>query len=177
SFLTTTVALSGRHNLQNVKAAIGVGKYFKVSGTEIAAALDAFVPANQRSQLLTRRNVRFYWDAYNANPSSVEAALTAFGEDHAPADSVVILGEMLELGAAAPAAHRRVVLRAGQLARTVLLVGPAMKPVAEEFSRPWFPDSTALHAWFWGEDWSGKTVFVKGSRGNRLEALLEQAKK
>ncbi|MEO0732330.1 MAG: UDP-N-acetylmuramoyl-tripeptide--D-alanyl-D-alanine ligase, partial [Bacteroidota bacterium] len=139
--LRATVALSGRHNLQNVKAAIAVGKYFKVSGAAIAAALDAYVPANQRSQLLTHRGVDFYWDAYNANPSSVEAALAAFGADHLPLASVVILGEMLELGEAALAAHRRVVLRAGQIARTVLLVGAEMEAVAEEFSRPWFADS------------------------------------
>ena len=47
-----------------------------------------------------------------------------------------------------------------------------MKDVAREFDRPWFADSTALAAWFWQQNWDGKTVFVKGSRGNRLERLL-----
>ena len=165
--------LSGRHNLQNVKAAIGVGKYFKVPGTEIVKGLEGYRSANHRSQLLEHRGVRFYWDAYNANPSSVEAALTSFAADHPALDAVVVLGEMLELGQAAPAAHRRAVLRAGQTARTVVLTGPAMEAPAREFDRPWFANSTALAEWFWGRDWTGKTIFVKGSRGNKLERLLE----
>ena len=168
------VQLSGRHNLQNVKSAIAVGKYFKVAGRDIAAGLSAYRSDNHRSQTLEHRGVRFYWDAYNANPSSVEAALAAFARDHAPRAAVVVLGEMLELGDAAPAAHRRVALRAGQTAETVVLVGELMKPVAREFERPWFPDSAALTDWFYAQDWSGRTVFVKGSRGNKLERLLAQ---
>ena len=172
TLLTTTATLSGYHNLQNVKTAIAVGKYFKVPGSLTAAAIAEYTPDNHRSQWLTHRGVNFYWDAYNANPSSVVAALKAFGVDHAPNDSVVVLGEMLELGEAGAAAHRKVVLRAGQVARTVLLLGEEMRSVANEFERPHFTDSDALADWFWQQDWAGKTVFVKGSRGNRLEALL-----
>ena len=170
-----TVHLGGRHNLQNVKAAVAVGKYFKVPAVDIAAALTAYRSENHRSQVLTHRGVSFYWDAYNANPSSVEAALRSFATVHNARTSVVILGEMLELGEAAAAAHRRVALRAGQTAATVLLVGPALKHVAREFNRPWFADSAALAEWFWARDWSGQTVFVKGSRGNRLERLLAES--
>lgn len=167
-----TVQLSGKHNLQNVKTAICVGKYFKVPGAETAAGLSGYVSENHRSQMMEHRGVSFYWDAYNANPSSVEASLTGFSASHKAEHVVVILGEMLELGAASEAAHRRVSLRAGQAGRTVLLVGNAMKAAATEFDRPWFPDSTAIAAWFWKQDWKGKTIFVKGSRGNRLEKLL-----
>ncbi|TXF90934.1 UDP-N-acetylmuramoyl-tripeptide--D-alanyl-D-alanine ligase [Neolewinella aurantiaca] len=171
--LRCTVALSGKHNLQNVKSAIAVGKYFKIPCAEIQASLEAFRPSNYRSQELEHRGVSFYWDAYNANPSSVEAALMAFNRAYEPTNAVVVLGEMLELGASAPAAHRRAALRAGQAAGTVLLTGAAMKEAAEEFELRWFEDSAALNEWFWKQDWSGKTVFVKGSRGNKLELLLE----
>ena len=167
--------LSGIHNLQNVKAAVAVGKYFKVSGVGIINGLRDYQPRNHRSQLLEHRGVSFYWDAYNANPSSVTAALQGFAAGSARLDSVVILGEMLELGEDAPAAHRRVVLRAGQVARTVLLVGKEMEMVAREFERPYFDDSRQLAEWFWQQDWSGKRVFVKGSRGNKLERLLEES--
>ncbi|MEM6769216.1 MAG: UDP-N-acetylmuramoyl-tripeptide--D-alanyl-D-alanine ligase [Bacteroidota bacterium] len=170
--LTALVQLSGRHNFQNVKTAIGVGKYFKVPGLEIVKALKGYVSDNHRSQQLSHRGVAFYWDAYNANPSSVEAALASFTQNCQPQDAVIVLGEMLELGEVAPAAHRRVALRAGQAGRTVLLVGTAMEAVAAEFNRPWFADSKALADWFWRQDWTGKTVFVKGSRGNKLERLL-----
>jgi UDP-N-acetylmuramoyl-tripeptide--D-alanyl-D-alanine ligase len=170
--LRCTVALNGWHNLQNVKSAIAVGKYFKVPCADIADALENYRSANHRSQELVHRSVSFYWDAYNANPSSVEAALVAFGEAHNPRNSVVVLGEMLELGDVAPAAHRRIALRASQMAETVLLIGEAMAATAKELDRPWFKDSTALSEWFWKQEWSGKTVFVKGSRGNRLEVLL-----
>ncbi|NJB86997.1 UDP-N-acetylmuramoyl-tripeptide--D-alanyl-D-alanine ligase [Lewinella marina] len=169
----TDTQLAGKHNLQNVKSAIAVGRYFKVPGAGICAALSGYRPANHRSQWLTHRGVTFYWDAYNANPSSVGAALSSFSADSAPSDSVVVLGEMLELGEAAPAAHRQVALQAGQVARTVLLVGREMAEVAREFDRPHFADSGQLAEWFWQQEWAGKKVFVKGSRGNRLERLLD----
>jgi UDP-N-acetylmuramoyl-tripeptide--D-alanyl-D-alanine ligase len=165
--------LDGRHNLQNIKTAVAVGRYFKVPGTEIVAALEGYTPSNPRSQWLTHRGVDFYWDAYNANPSSMTAALNSFAALSPPNDSVVILGEMRELGAESAAAHRRVVLKAGQTARTLLLVGNELREVAREFDRPHFADSRQLTDWFWSQDWSGKRVFVKGSRGNKLEVLLE----
>lgn len=164
--------LGGKHNLQNVKSAVTVGKYFKVPGRAIAAALAEYAPANHRSQWLDHAGVNFFWDAYNANPTSVIEAMTAFAAGTDPDAAVVILGEMLELGEVAAAAHRRVALRAGQLARTVLLVGAQMEAVAREFERPYFSDSRELRDWFWAQDWTGKRVFVKGSRGNRLEVLL-----
>ncbi|MEM9261243.1 MAG: cyanophycin synthetase, partial [Bacteroidota bacterium] len=172
ALLRATLQLSGQHNLQNAKTAIAVGKYFKVPGLEIVKGLAGYRSSNHRSQMMKHRDVHFYWDAYNANPSSVEAALAGFSADHVANDAVVILGEMLELGEVTPAAHRQVALRAGQVARTVVLVGSAMKAVAEEIERPWFADSDQLAKWFWRQDWTGKTVFVKGSRGNRLEQLL-----
>ncbi|CAH1000579.1 UDP-N-acetylmuramoyl-tripeptide--D-alanyl-D-alanine ligase [Neolewinella maritima] len=173
ALLTATTQLSGQHNLQNVKSAIAIGKYFKVPGVRIVSALRDYQSRNHRSQVLEHRGVSFYWDAYNANPSSVLAALQGFAAGRDPQNSVVILGEMLELGEASAAAHRRVVLRAGQVARTVLLVGPELLAVAREFERPYFEDSRQLAEWFWQQDWSGRQVFVKGSRGNKLERLLE----
>lgn len=170
--LSCTTQLNGRHNLQNVKAAIAVGKYFKVPGRLIAEALTGYVPSNQRSQQLTHRDVNFYWDAYNANPSSVLAALEGFSAAGDPNENVVILGEMLELGEVSAAAHRRVVLRAGQVARTVLLVGAELEAVAKEFDRPYFKDVQSLSTWFWSRDWSGRRIFVKGSRSNRFEQLI-----
>ncbi len=170
--LTANVRLSGRHNFQNIKTAIGVGKYFKVPGAKIVAALEAYRSDNHRSQELSYGGVSFYWDAYNANPSSVEASLHGFAFEHQPQDAVIILGEMLELGDVAPAAHRKAALRAGQVGAQVILVGGAMESVAKEFDRPWFSDSDQLTAWFWQQNWEGKTVFVKGSRGNKLEKLL-----
>ncbi len=170
--ITTDTQLAGKHNLQNIKSAVAVGKYFKVPGASIALALRHYQPANHRSQWMHHRQVDFYWDAYNANPSSMAAALEGFAADVAPSNAVIILGEMLELGDYGAQAHRRVALRAGQIARTVVLVGEEMAPVAREFDRPHFHNSEELAAWFWKQDWTGKRVFVKGSRGNRLEKLL-----
>ncbi|NJC26581.1 UDP-N-acetylmuramoyl-tripeptide--D-alanyl-D-alanine ligase [Neolewinella antarctica] len=167
--------LSGQHNLQNVKAAICIGKYFKVPALDIAAALRAYEPTNHRSQYLETGAVTFFWDAYNANPSSVVAAMESFSANHKPADSVVILGEMLELGPIAGVAHREVAFQAGKAADTVVFVGEAMREPAREFQRPWFADSFGLTDWFWQQDWSGRTVFVKGSRGNKLERILQGA--
>ncbi|OAV42901.1 UDP-N-acetylmuramoyl-tripeptide--D-alanyl-D-alanine ligase [Lewinella sp. 4G2] len=175
--LTVDVELSGRHNLQNVKAAVAVGKYFKVPGREIATALAGYRSENHRSQWMEQGGVKFYWDAYNANPSSTMAALNGFGEEIEFSAATAVIGEMLELGSTSAEAHRRIAFRAGQVAGQVALVGEAMREPAREFERPWFQNSNDLATWFWKQDWSGQTVFVKGSRGNKLERLLEIAPK
>ena len=173
--LTAVTHLGGRHNLQNIKAAIAVGKYFKVPSGGIVAALEAYRATNHRSQVMERAGVNFYFDAYNANPSSVRAALMGFAADRTPPESAVVLGEMLELGERSAEAHRRIALLAGQLAKTVVLVGEGHRQAARELEYLWFADTEELAGWFWQQDWTGRTVFVKGSRGNKLEGLLERA--
>ncbi|MEM6396750.1 MAG: UDP-N-acetylmuramoyl-tripeptide--D-alanyl-D-alanine ligase [Bacteroidota bacterium] len=171
--LTAETHLTGLHNFENIKAAIAVGKYFKVPGKLIASALESYRPDNARSQRLTHRNVSFFWDAYNANPTSVKAALAAFSQlEQTP--KVAILGEMLELGEEAESLHLEVAHYAlDHHIDQIVLVGKAFESVAERLDLKFFADSVSLSNWFWAQNWAAHFVFVKGSRGVALEKLLE----
>jgi UDP-N-acetylmuramoyl-tripeptide--D-alanyl-D-alanine ligase len=170
--LEVTTHLPGAHNFQNILAAIAVAKYFKVPGRKIAAALAAYVPSNNRSQRLRYREVDFLLDAYNANPSSVAATLRTFAE-LSQGRGAAVLGEMRELGAEAPAAHQRIAVLARELGLDpVILVGPAFAATAERLGLRYFPDTAALKEWFWQQDWRGRFVLLKASRGVALEGVL-----
>lgn len=171
--LETRSRLPGAHNFQNILTALAVGKYFKVPGRQIAAAIEAYQPAHNRSQWMRHREVDFFLDAYNANPSSVAATLRTFS-DLRGGRGVVVLGEMLELGSDAPDAHRRIAELARQLGfETVILVGTAFAEAATAFGFRHFSDTPELRSWFWQQDWSHRTVLLKGSRGVGLEKLLQ----
>jgi UDP-N-acetylmuramoyl-tripeptide--D-alanyl-D-alanine ligase len=171
---TVESVLSGRHNLQNIMTAIAVGKYFKVSSHLIAEGIAEYIPSNNRSQLLEHRGVGIYLDAYNANPSSMRAALQNFAAE-AKVPQTVILGDMLELGETAADEH----LEIAQLAQSLdfvntMLVGPHFSGAAKTLGLPHFPNVQEVGM---ALDWSalkGTEILIKGSRGMKLEQLLEQ---
>ncbi len=171
---TVESALSGRHNLQNIMTAIAVGKYFKVSSHLIVEGIAEYIPSNNRSQRLEHQGVGVYLDAYNANPSSMRAALQNFAAE-AKGSQAVILGDMLELGETAAVEHLAIAHLAQSLAfANIMLVGPHFAVAAQALGLPHFSNvqevSTTL-------DWSvlaGTEILIKGSRGMKLEQLLEQ---
>ena len=166
--------LVGRHNFNNAMTAIALGIYFKVPSKKIKAALENYTPANNRSQLLQRGSNTVFLDAYNANPSSMKPALESL---HAMAGSrkVAVLGDMLELGEESLKEHEAIVRFAARQKPDVLaLVGP-------EFGRTGFmkcgalhfPDTAAAKKWFDEQKFENSLILIKGSRGMRLEQLLE----
>ncbi|MBC7921029.1 MAG: UDP-N-acetylmuramoyl-tripeptide--D-alanyl-D-alanine ligase [Ferruginibacter sp.] len=165
--------LTGAYNFENVAAALCVGKYFEVPPELANAAVAAYQPENNRSQIVRKGTNTVLLDAYNANPSSVEAALRNFRTLKAE-KKVVILGDMLELGDYAPAEHRRV----GELVAesgfgTVILCGPLMQHALEvNPGAYYFPDKFSLHNWLADHPFAGAHVLVKGSRSLRLESVL-----
>ncbi len=165
--------LLGEHNFENVKAAIAVGKYFKVPAQDIAAALEAYLPENNRSQRLHYRGIDFLLDAYNANPSSTAAALRAYVAAY-PAPRVAVLGAMLELGETSEEAHFRIAQQAKELGiDTLVLVGDEYAAAATQLALLHFPDAPTAKAWFWEQNWEGYTVLLKASRGVALEQLIQ----
>lgn len=164
--------LAGRHNLQNINTAVAVGKYFKVPAPSIAQAVSAYIPSNNRSQWVSSGGVKYWLDAYNANPSSMRAALTTFaalGEQR----KIVVLGAMLELGTESDAAHEEIARLALDLPlEQIYLVGEEFAAAAEHLSIPHYASGEALQATGLTDDWLGATVLVKGSRGMRLEKLV-----
>lgn len=171
--------LQGEYNRANVAAAVAVGRYFGIAEERILHAVDSYVPTNNRSQrMLTERNTLIL-DCYNANPSSMQAALDNFlvQQPDAGAGKAVILGDMLELGDWSRDEHRHVVrLAARDTQARILLVGEhfaeacrSLDPLPPNVTC--FPTRQELEEHLDRNPLSGSLILVKGSRGIGLEHL------
>ncbi len=162
--------LVGSYNADNVLAALRVGEFFGVPETDAIAAIEAYTPSNNRSQMQrTSRNILIV-DAYNANPSSMKAALDNF--DHFEAEKkIVLLGDMLELGEDSLTEHRRIVERLSQSGLEAYFVGEEFKAAGAPNC---FDTSDSLAAYIAANptDFSGAAILVKGSRGKRMEKTI-----
>jgi UDP-N-acetylmuramoyl-tripeptide--D-alanyl-D-alanine ligase len=169
--------LTGDYNFPNLAAAAAVGAFFDVPAAKIAAALAAYNPQNNRSQLVhTDYGNDLILDAYNANPSSMAAALRSFAARPTPVGQgrVVILGDMFELGDSAEAEHRALgeLLTELQLYNAVL-IGPLLQAAAAAHpAAHYFADKAAAAEWLAHHPLAGQLVLLKGSRGMGLETLL-----
>jgi len=170
--------LTGDYNFPNLAAAAAVGQHFGIAPEKIASALARYNPQNNRSQLLrTAAGNELVLDAYNANPSSMSAALRSFATRPTAAGQakLVILGDMFELGAESPAEHRQLGQLLAQLGLpAVLLIGPEMG-AALGAGGPVRHFATKAEAadWLRQHPVRGQQVLVKGSRGMALETLVE----
>lgn len=164
--------LSGQHNLQNIMTAIAIGKYFKVPTKGIVAAIEQYIPTNNRSQWLHKDGIAYYMDAYNANPSSMRASVAAFAA--LPGNrKIAILGDMLELGDDAAREHLAIAQFAQSLAfEQVYLVGQHFEAAARALQLPHFESAAQLLTGTDKSQWKDAQVLVKGSRGIRLEAVI-----
>lgn len=168
--------LFGRHNFQNIITAVSIGKYFKVPPGKIKYALEHYVPKNNRSQLLDwKEDGKILLDAYNANPSSMEASINYFSEMETPLKKWMILGDMLELGDSAVEEHQRIAeLAISKLAKSqIVLVGSLFKQTASKLELMHFDNAAQMKDWFQEQNWHHCFLLLKGSRGIRLEILLD----
>ncbi len=157
--------LVGGYNAENVSAAICVGTYFGVNEEEALAAIRAYVPSNNRSQLMQTERNTVVVDAYNANPTSMTAAINAFKGD------CYILGAMRELGDYSHLEHQNIVnMLLERKADTVLLVGDEYRQTTAPY--PIFDNVDALCAYLQKEPLQKHIILVKGSRSNQLEKVL-----
>ena len=165
--------LVGGYNAENVSAALCVGEYFGVSHEDALAAIRAYVPSNNRSQLmLTERNTVVV-DAYNANPTSMQAAIEAFdrGEKRTANGDCYILGAMRELGEYSHTEHQNIVnMLLERKADQVLLVGEEYKQTTAPY--PIFDNVEALCDELTRQPLSGWRILLKGSRSNQLEKVI-----
>ncbi|MBC6991062.1 UDP-N-acetylmuramoyl-tripeptide--D-alanyl-D-alanine ligase [Hymenobacter sp. BT491] len=168
--------ITGGYNFLNLAAAAAVGAYFGVTPADIASALASYAPTNNRSQLVRTARNEVVLDAYNANPSSMAAAITSFASrpGAAAADKVVILGDMFELGQESEAEHRALgELLANQQFGTVLLCGSDMRYAALRPDFQYFPTKAEAAQHLVNQKLTNKLILIKGSRGMGLETLLE----
>ena len=165
--------LIGAYNIDNLLAAIAVGINFGVDRKAICHALENYEPTNKRSQLMETAHNRLIVDAYNANPSSMEAALENFRLVEAPR-KMVILGDMRELGPTSHEEHQHIVdLIANTGVDTVWLVGEEFGSTTCPVSYRKFTDVEQVKAAIAAEQPSGNTILIKGSNGTRLYQLPE----
>ena len=169
--------LAGAYNATNIAAAIAVGLHFGVSLEDAIQAVSEYIPKNNRSQLeKTARNILIE-DAYNANPTSMAAALDNLASVQAPLKAAM-LGDMRELGEDSVAEHVAILNKLVSMdLDLVCLVGEEFRKALSQVdpaAAHWFGTSDDLAAWLKANPVSGHTVLVKGSRGIRMERILSE---
>ncbi|GAB3731323.1 UDP-N-acetylmuramoyl-tripeptide--D-alanyl-D-alanine ligase [Spirosoma lituiforme] len=168
-----TTHLPGRYNFENMLAALAIGDYFGVSPEEANRAIADYNPTNNRSQHIVKGTNTVLLDAYNANPSSMAAAVQQFAATPARR-KVVILGDMYELGPESEAEHAALgKLIAESKFDLVILAGKDMHYALGYLPKAYyFPDKFSLHNWLMDNPMTDTHILVKGSRGMSLESVV-----
>lgn len=163
----------GHYNFINMLCAATIGYYFKVPESDINAALAEYSPEMNRSQVLKTAHNTLILDAYNANPSSMGLAIHNFTEQHFN-QSLIILGDMLELGEYSAVEHENTLNQLVSLnVKEVWLVGELFLQFKEKYaSYDFFKDTEKAILHLQKHPVSGKTILIKGSRGIRLEKVV-----
>ena len=164
--------LIGSYNFSNCCAAILMGKYFNVPLNHIKQGLESYLPENNRSQVIEKKGHKIILDAYNANPTSMRAALENFRQmagDH----KTLFLGDMFELGQEAKEEHQNIVTLAQELGfEHIFLIGENFYETKSSFKK--FKTYQDVKDYLNIENITPKsTLLIKGSRGMALERVLE----
>ena len=170
---TVATHLVGAYNATNVLAALAIGEYFGVPRADAIAAIAEFIPDNNRSQMMRTAANTLIVDAYNANPSSMRAALENFSHVEA-ASKLALLGDMRELGTESLEEHKKIVRQLREAGIPACLVGEEFRKALTELpgDEAWFPTSEALAAHLKDHSVSGAMILVKGSRGIPMEKVI-----
>ena len=167
---TIKTNLAGNYNLPNVMSAVCIGKTFGVTDNDIKFALENYVPSNSRSQIMKAGSNTIILDAYNANPSSMAAAIENFAAMEAN-KKILILGGMMELGEDSKKEHTNIIeLIKKNNWYKVALAGKDYTNVPENILKFNSAEETAV--WFKQEKFENAFILVKGSRGMQMEKVL-----
>ncbi|MDN3669647.1 UDP-N-acetylmuramoyl-tripeptide--D-alanyl-D-alanine ligase [Echinicola jeungdonensis] len=170
-----TTNMLGAYNFDNIATALAVGVYFGVDEPVAIQSVSQYVPGNMRSQLIEKGSNLIILDAYNANPSSMEQAIRTFGEMTGKKHKMAILGDMFELGDSAVEEHKKLgewvnsyeidkVCFTGEMVQNALLKAPRAL---------YFPDPFSLRNWLADSQLEDYLILIKGSRGMKLEGLVD----
>ena len=162
--------LLGNYNFDNCMAAVSVGLHFGVEPFDIKEAIEEYIPSNQRSEYKeTARSNRLYLDYYNANPSSMEAAISSF---KTMGGDMAIIGGMHELGHDERKEHQRLVEMLDEChLKHCLLVGPEFNDIRLPHPMLLFSNTEAVRSWLKKHPVNNATILVKGSNTNQLWTL------
>jgi UDP-N-acetylmuramoyl-tripeptide--D-alanyl-D-alanine ligase len=163
--------LYGDYNFENVMAAVCTGMYFGINPEQIDHAINNYTPDNNRSQWKHTGRNTLLMDAYNANPSSMKAAIVNFRQ--LDTDSkVIILGDMMELGMYTSEEHRNIVNLVRESAfDQVFFIGELFSEAAKGGNEICFGDESEAKAWFRDHPVDNRMILLKGSRKMKLENL------
>ncbi len=166
-----TSQLIGRYNFSNCCAAVLMGKYFNVALSDIKKAIAEYVPENNRSQLIEKNGHHIILDAYNANPSSMQAALETFKALKGN-PKMAFLGDMFELGETATEEHQSIADLAHSMNfENAFLIGENFNRTNSKLQK--FESFNALKEVIQKQSLPKSTILIKGSRGMALERLLD----
>jgi len=168
---TIRTNLVGDYNLPNVLAAVAIGKYFKVEEGKMKIAIEKYTPTNSRSQLIEKNAYRIILDAYNANPSSMKAAIENFANAEG-SKKILALGAMAELGADSLKEHSSIIKVIDKYQWTdVILVGGDFMKVDHTYRK--FNSSSEAGEWLQRVQPHNAFFLVKGSRSMQMEKILD----
>jgi UDP-N-acetylmuramoyl-tripeptide--D-alanyl-D-alanine ligase len=169
-------SLIGAYNFGNIATSLTIGKFFGVSLDKAVEAIVSYSPSNMRSQLIEKRSNLIILDAYNANPSSMEVALKTFGEMSGDKQKMVILGDMYELGDSTDEEHRKLgdIVARYNLDK-ICFTGKHIQVALETapLRALYFPDPFSFRNWLQDSNLENYLILIKGSRGMKLESLVD----
>ena len=166
--------LIGIYNANNINAAITIGNYFKVSDEQIKEAIENYIPENNRSQLIQKNNNEIILDAYNANPSSMTAAIANFIQLEKE-NKIAILGDMFELGEESLEEHIKIIaLLENETSITTYFTGKDFfKNQIHNTHMSFFEDFESFSVFLKTNLPNNNLILIKGSRGMALEKTLD----
>ncbi len=172
--LTINSHLIGIYNANNINAAITIGNYFKVSDEQIKEAIENYIPENNRSQLIQKNNNEIILDAYNANPSSMTAAIANFIQLEKE-NKIAILGDMFELGKESLEEHKKIIaLLENETSITTYFIGKDFfKNQIQNKHMNFFEDFGSFSIFLKANLPKNNLILIKGSRGMALEKTLD----
>lgn len=171
--------LIGDYNTNNVLAAISIGKFFGVQIEDAIEAISSYIPDNNRSQMVKTEYNTLIVDAYNANPSSMYAALENFQKIQSN-NKIIMIGDMRELGTNSIEEHKMILRKALNInASKIYLVGEEFKKSSQAFGKLpencyLFDDSKSLSMYIKTNPIKNATILIKGSRGITMETVIPQ---
>lgn len=162
--------LVGTYNIHNILVSIIIGKYFNISEKKIKSAIENYVPSNNRSQLMEKNGNQIILDSYNANPTSMAAAINNFAKLHAD-NKILFLGGMMELGKESISEHQNIINLIGKHKwKDVILVGGDFKNIAHPYR--YYDNSQQAADWWSTHSSPGNYLLVKGSRSMMMEKII-----
>ncbi|WP_299714588.1 UDP-N-acetylmuramoyl-tripeptide--D-alanyl-D-alanine ligase [uncultured Tenacibaculum sp.] len=165
--------LIGHYNYNNIACAVTIGSYFNVDDIKIKEAIESYISENNRSQIVVKGSNDIILDAYNANPTSMRAALENFSQTKSEKSKIVILGDMFELGSTSQVEHQEIADLCDTLNfQEIILVGNHFSTVVSKGNHLKFKEFDELKNYLEENKLKNKSLLIKGSRGMALERSL-----